>query len=294
MAHILGIGIATLDIVNTVESYPREDDEVRALEQRVARGGNATNTLAVLSQLGHACAWGGVVAEEPDGIRILQDLERYGIDATHCRRSPNGKMPTSYVTLNRRNGSRTIVHYRDLPEFDFDDFVKIDLTSFHWTHFEGRNVAETLRMLQWLHAEWPQLPCSVEIEKPRPGIDALYPYADVLLFSRGYATHCGHEAPEPFLRTMREQTPDARLICGWGAQGAYGLEDDRFIHSPAYPPSALVDTLGAGDTLNAGVIDGLIAERSLDESLEAGCRLAGRKCGQVGFDGLTGGAEITA
>ena len=28
MAHILGIGIATLDIINTVDGYPPEDAEI--------------------------------------------------------------------------------------------------------------------------------------------------------------------------------------------------------------------------------------------------------------------------
>jgi hypothetical protein len=51
MAKILGIGIAALDIINTVDGYPNEDAEVRAINQRVCRGGNATNTLVVLSQL---------------------------------------------------------------------------------------------------------------------------------------------------------------------------------------------------------------------------------------------------
>src|SRR5690606_2634666 len=43
MGHVLAIGIATLDIVNTVDGYPAEDAEVRASAQRVSRGGNATN-----------------------------------------------------------------------------------------------------------------------------------------------------------------------------------------------------------------------------------------------------------
>lgn len=66
MSRILAIGIATLDIVNLVADYPPEDSEVRALDQRVSRGGNATNTLVVLSQLGHRCSWGGVLAEDAD------------------------------------------------------------------------------------------------------------------------------------------------------------------------------------------------------------------------------------
>ena len=60
MAHVLAVGVATLDIINEVESYPPEDGEVRALAQAIRRGGNASNTLVVLSQLGHSCEWAGV------------------------------------------------------------------------------------------------------------------------------------------------------------------------------------------------------------------------------------------
>ena len=74
MATLLAIGIATLDIINTVDSYPEEDSELRALSQSQARGGNATNTLTVLSQLGHQCHWGGVLIDEADSQFILDDL----------------------------------------------------------------------------------------------------------------------------------------------------------------------------------------------------------------------------
>lgn len=37
--RILAVGIATLYIINTVDGYPAEDQEVRASAQRVARGG---------------------------------------------------------------------------------------------------------------------------------------------------------------------------------------------------------------------------------------------------------------
>jgi ketohexokinase len=49
------VGIATLDIINVVDTYPAENSEVRALSQQKVRGGNATNSLVVLSQLGYQC-----------------------------------------------------------------------------------------------------------------------------------------------------------------------------------------------------------------------------------------------
>ena len=47
----------------------------------------------------------------------------------------------------------------------------------------------------------------------------------------------------------------AVLICAWAEKGADAMGPDRVVvHSDAFPPKALVDTLGAGDTFNAAVI----------------------------------------
>ena len=285
MARILGVGIATLDIINTVDGYPAEDSEVRAIHQRICRGGNATNTLVVLSQLGHRCAWAGVLADEPDARAILDDLARYGIDTQACRHLPHGKVPTSYILLNQRTGSRSIVHYRDLPEYRFEDFRNIDLSDVDWLHFEGRNVDETCRMLEHAHHHAPALPRSVEIEKPRAGIEQLFRHADLLLLSRHYAQSGGFTQPHEFLQHVRHQAPQADLICAWGDAGAYGLTrtGDALYH-PAYPPPALVDTLGAGDTFNAGIIHARVSGLDWAETLRSGCELAGKKCGVAGLE----------
>jgi ketohexokinase len=284
MTRILGIGIATLDIINTVDGFPSENSEVRATGQRIARGGNGTNLLVVLSQLGHTCAWGGVYTQEPDSRYILEDLRRYHIDVSGCRKTSRGKMPTSYVLLNSRNGSRTIVHYRDLPEFSYADFTEIDLASFDWIHFEGRNVDETRKMLDRARAEYPAIPLSVEVEKPRKDIETLFAGADLLLFSRVYALAHGFSAAQALFAAVRAQAPCAALVCGWGEAGAYALgQDGKVYFSPAFRPPQQIDTLGAGDTLNAGIVNGVIRGQSLQTVLEDACHLAGRKCGQLGF-----------
>ncbi len=287
MARILGIGIATLDIINTVNGYPAEDAEVRAISQQRRRGGNCTNTLAVLSQLGHRCTWGGVLADEPDCSPIRDDLERHRIELHAVRSVAHGKVPTSYIVLNRRNGSRSIVHYRDLPEFGYEDFARIALRDYQWLHFEGRNVAETRRMLQRARDVMPAVPRSVEIEKPRPDIEQLFEHADVLLFSRHYAIARGYTDPQEFLRSIAGETLNTARVLAWGEAGAYALDrDGRLIHSPANPPPRLIDTLGAGDAFNAGIIDALLRGETLEAALHHACRLAGRKCGHEGLDFL--------
>jgi len=300
MARILGVGIATLDIVNHVEHYPAEDAEVRALSQEVRRGGNVANTLVVLSQLGHDTRWAGTLADDSDSATIRADLARYGIDTRHVELIPGGHAPTSYIALSRQNGSRTIVHYRDLPEYRLEAFLGIDLTALDWLHFEGRNVTAVAGMLRHARRQRPELPLSVEIEKPREGIERLREHADLLIYSRHYAlwllgaeAATAADAAATFLRRMQRQAPQADHVCSWGGHGAFGLRagEQRIHHAAATTPARVVDTIGAGDTFNAALIHARLAGREFPEGLHDACRLAGRKVGQQGFHGLATNQE---
>ncbi|ABA59294.1 ketohexokinase [Nitrosococcus oceani ATCC 19707] len=286
MAKVLGIGTATLDIINTVEYYPTEDEELRVLSQRRCVGGNCPNTLTVLQQLSHKCVFAGIMADDPDGRFIAQQLKQTGVKVDDCR-VVEGRTPTSYITLSRATGTRTIVHYRALPEFSFADFAKIDLSSFDWLHFEGRNITETLGMLTFVRKKFPYLPWSVEIEKPRANIENLFEGATILLFSRHYAAYHGYAKAQTFLQELHSSLPHTEKVCAWGKEGAYALGNGGEIkHAPAFFPPQVVDTLGAGDTFNAGFLNARLRNHSLSESLTLACQLAGRKCGQQGFNGL--------
>ncbi len=284
MARILAVGNATLDIINIVDSYPHEDQEVRAEAQQRRRGGNATNTLAILAQLGHHGHWAGTVADEPDGQAILDDLHDYGVDTSAVSHQSQGKVPTSYITLNRQNGSRTIVHYRDLPEYQADDFAAIDLAPFDWLHFEGRNLEQLQRMMADARARRPDLPISIEVEKARPQIEQFFNSADYLFFSRDFAQARGFKQAEAFLHAMHQQAPHAQLSCTWGAGGAYAMDaSGRLFYAAATTLERVVDTLGAGDTFNGGMIDALVRGESLKEALLYATGVAGRKCGVYGL-----------
>jgi len=282
--RVLGVGIATLDIINTLASYPLEDEEVRILSQRQARGGNACNTLVVLSQQGHRCSWAGVLPVESDAELVLAGLDHYGIQHGFCRRPPQGKLPTSYINLSQATGSRTIAHYRDMPEFSFQDFDRIDLNQFDWIHFEGREVAELMPMLEKA-AAWPGLNCSLEVEKPRQDIETLFPLADVLLFSRHYVISRGYEHARAFLQQLSGKSKE--VYVAWGDRGAWAMDHaGQSYHSHAFPPELVCDTLGAGDVFNAGIIHSRMQDVSVPDSLACACRLAGFKCGLQGFAGV--------
>jgi len=294
MARILAVGVATLDIINSLDQYPQEDQKLRVNSRSIKRGGNAANSLVILSQLGHQCAFAGILApgalEYPpsnsiNNNPILDDFNKYNIDTSPCAIATTGTTPTSYITLNEENASRTIVHYRELREFNFDDFLNIELAPFDWIHFEGREIDETRKMLSYVKKHFPDTPVSLEIEKARINIESLFNVADILFFSKGYANHAGFNDAESFIRHTHKTKPSSERVCTWGDKTSVAINaEGKIIQCPVYPPEKIVDTLAAGDTFNAGYIDAKLNNRSTSEALDSANKLAGKKCGQMGLE----------
>lgn len=282
---VMGVGVATLDIVSEVGEYPAEDSEVRADGQRFSTGGNAANTLRVLASLGHACRLGAVLVEDLAGTYIRKALLEAGISLAHCATQTSGRSPVSTILVGRSRASRSIVHFRDVREYGFDDFVREQPGhDIGWMHFEGRNPAETVRMIGHVRVQLPGVRCSVEIEKQRPGLDALYGYPDVLMFSRNYVRSCGCRSAGEWLSDLAIQLPDQTLVCAWGEQGAWAWDSrSGLLNSPAAAPGEVVDTLGAGDVFNAGIIHTLSGGGELSEAIATGCAMAGASCGHRGL-----------
>jgi ketohexokinase len=287
--QILGIGVATLDIIDSLSDFPREDSEQRAEARWNRRGGNAANTLVVLKQLGHSCSWAGTLAEDAAAVQIVADLQAHEIDLHWARRHPGSSSPVSHILQNRRTASRTIIHYRDLPEYELEDFRFIDLSPFDWLHFEGRHVDACEGMMLLARQVRPQLPLSLEVEKPRIGIERCMPQADLVIFSRAYAVAMGFDTAPALFAHVRSLGVEGRLVAAWGEEGGWLQEAGADpLHLPARPPAKLIDTLAAGDVFNAGLIHALLMGESGPRALALAIELAGRKCGQQGIEGLVG------
>ncbi|XP_066532080.1 ketohexokinase isoform X3 [Hoplias malabaricus] len=247
---ILCIGLVCLDIINVVEKYPEEDTDSRCLSQRWQRGGNASNSCTVLSLLGAPCAFMGSLAPGP-------------------------------VAEN-------------LPDVSVEDFSKLDLSQYHWIHWEGRNAEDQVKMIEKVKAynrneeKNNTITISVEIEKTRETLYQLFPHGDVVFVSKDVAVQFGFQSAASALKGLYSRVREgAVLVCAWAEKGADAMGPDGVVvHSDAFPPEKLVDTLGAGDTFNASVILTLSRGGTLQEALTFGCQIAGKKCGVHGYDGI--------
>ncbi|KAK9296499.1 hypothetical protein QLX08_009541 [Tetragonisca angustula] len=272
---ILCVGLTCLDIVQTCKQYPAEDSDQRSVDCRWQRGGNASNTCTVLSQLGSSCEFFGTLSAEEHLSFLQNDMQNYNIDYSHCPMIENIGCPTSTVILSLGSGSRTILHHNpNLPELTLKNFEQLHLEDYSWIHFEGRNLTEVLSMMQCVEnynnmlnynqdtnsketkSSQAPITISVELERPRQELLDLLPYVDVAFISKDFAQSRGYDSMSETLKNISEDAKSgATLICAWADRGAMARTPDNIIvQSPAFPPQKVVDTLGAGDTFNAAVI----------------------------------------
>uniref|UniRef100_A0A452FZS2 Ketohexokinase n=1 Tax=Capra hircus TaxID=9925 RepID=A0A452FZS2_CAPHI len=282
--QILCVGLVVLDIINVMDKYPEEDTDSRCLSQRWQRGGNASNSCTVLSLLGAPCAFMGSLAPGHVADFLVADFRQRGVDVSQVAWQSRGETPCSCCIVNISNGSRPLAW----------PAIASHLPAFRGLSLCTRNCSYQVKMLQRIeqhNARQPpesKIKVSVEVEKPREELYQLFGYGDVVFVSKDVAKHFGFRSAEEALRGLYSRVrKGTTLVCAWAEEGADALgPDGQLLHSDAFPPPHVVDTLGAGDTFNAAVIFSLSQGKSMQEALRFGCQVAGKKCGLQGFDGI--------
>ncbi len=252
---ILLIGNCVIDDIYRVPNYPAEDEELRAESYHRALGGNACNSAQILASLGHPVTLAASLADDDLGRWALGELDLHGIDTRHCVRLSGFATPHSSIWLSAANGSRSIVHHRNLPELSLQHLQALPFAQYDWVHIEGRNIETLSALLPQLEPLRERL--SIEIEKPRSGIEQLISACDSVVISSQYLRQ-RDISPEVCMQAFKRINPRARLVCTLGKQGLVATDENgQRIRIQAQPVNTVVDSIGAGDCFIAGLISRL-------------------------------------
>ncbi|RUS92037.1 hypothetical protein EGW08_000250 [Elysia chlorotica] len=297
----LFVGLVCVDILNLLPKYPKEDIGHRCIDYYKQRGGNASNSSTVFSLLGGNVEFFGTIADDTELSFIQRDFEKFGINFKNSIIKSNKTCPLSIVILSLESHTRTILHTnKDLPELTLHDFansINLKSSEYGWIHFEGRdNAHEISSMLNYVNefkkAHGVGIYTSLEAEKLRfaPYLDELdmWKLPDIMFVSKDFACEQGYTSMEQAVSIYHKKVKaGAVVICAWGDIGAAAMSDQSgLVTSPAFPPSEILDTCGAGDTFIGATLFALAKGQALQKAIMFGCKVAGSKCGVQGFQNL--------
>jgi len=294
MVDVVGIGAALLDILVTVDGYPKEDTKQQSLQTKLQGGGPCATGLVAISKLGVKSGYMGTLGDDMYGDYIRSAFDTYGVSREFARTVPNTQSFHSVVLLNVANASRTCVWNRGtVPIPETDD---VDL--------------ETLKHAKYLHMDGHQLPCaifaaqkakeygvkvSLDAGSPYPGIDGLLPLVDVLIPSEEFSLkYTGCATAEEAAAVLQEEFHPETLIITQGSKGGFIWENGKAVRYPVFPVKA-VDSNGAGDTFHGAFVAARIKGMTVAEAASFASATSALKCTRVGAqEGIPGFEEVLA
>jgi sugar/nucleoside kinase (ribokinase family) len=258
-AHVVCIGLATLDTITAVPRHPGPDDRVVATAHAVAGGGPAATAAVALARLGVPVHFVGAVGDDRAGDDVRAALEAEGVDVSELVTVAGATTPRSSILVG--DGTRAIVTFPGGPP-----------------RFElGARARRLCREAAWVHVDHAGYACaprdaclSVDGGNPIGGLDL-----------------AGVELYAPTEARLREDFGDAEaaiaagaelVVVTRGAEGSYAwTAEGKVAEAPAFQVH-VVSTLGAGDVFHGALLAGLVRGAPLADALAAANAAAALSC----------------
>jgi len=292
MMEVVGIGAALLDVLVTVDGYPKEDTKQQSLQTKLQGGGPCATALVAMRKLGVASGYLGTLGDDMYGDYIRSAFDTYGVNRAWAKTVPNTQSFHSVVLLNVANASRTCVWNRGTVTPPTPENVDLEL----------------LKQAKYLHLDGHQMDCAVyaaekakefgvkvslDAGSPYPGIDRLLPLVDVLIPSEEFSLkYTGCATAEEAAAALEEKFHPEVLIITQGSRGGFIWENGKAARYPVFPVKA-VDSNGAGDTFHGAFVAARIKGMNVAEAAAFASATSALKCTRVGAqEGIPGFAEV--
>lgn len=254
-------------------------------------GGCEANTLVALAQLGRRCGWVGALPANPLGRLATTELRRAGVDLTAVLWREEGRVGTYYVELAAPPASTSVIYDRSgscaslLRPADIDWDYLLDTRLIHLSGITpalSPGCADVVRQAG-KRARATGVAVSFDVNFRRRLWDEQQAAATLEPLVRQAALLFCTEADVRHLFRLEGETGEvaralaARTGAGWtvvsrGELGAVAWDGNRLWEEPARPAQVL-DRVGAGDALAAGVIHGWL-DGDITKGLRYGAALA--------------------
>ena len=301
--------VTTLGEIMLRYSVPAGSRLETASQLDVRPGGAESNLAALLARLGRRTAWVGGLPDNALGRLAANHLRMAGVDLGGVHWCQDGRMGTYYVEFSAPPRPIQVIYDRAnscATQLTPETVAWDTLLASRLLHLTGITpalsagcraiVGEAVR-----RAKDAGLAVSFDVNyrqklwsaaEATAALTPLLHQVDLLFCGHGDAQrifHCAGDPPSA-LRQLAEQTSAQVVVMSVGAAGALAWRGGEVLQVDAVPV-AIVDRLGAGDALAAGVIDGWL-DGDLGRGLRTGVLLAGMALAQHGDIVVTTRQEV--
>jgi ribokinase len=283
---IVVTGVANLEVSVPVDGFPVGYVPTRyprwSIGVRV--GGVGFNVAAAVAALGGEVRFATLLAPDPSGGVVGEDLRRRGLSGPGVRVSTAGTAQS--VVLHDPAGRRMVsTDLKDLPGAEYPTEVFAAL-------LPGADAAVVTnigfcRPLLAVAAD-AGVPVVVDVQ----AIDSLEDAYNADWMAAARVLLCSHErlpcSPEEWVRAVWDRYGCELVVVGCGGDGAVlGQRTGQVLHRvAAVAPRAVVNTVGAGDALAAAFVHVLARTGDPREAIEQAVIFAGYRVGAApGEDG---------
>jgi len=278
---VIVIGELNVDIIlNSISNLPQIGKELIADYMEVTLGSSSAIFASNLSALGVKVAFIGKIGEDNFARVVIDSLEKKKVDTSHIIKSKSLNTGATIVLVygqDRANITYPGAMY-DLNLADIDFSFLSGAKHMHFaTCFMQPGIKHDLPLLfrrakksgltTSLDAQWdPEEKWELPLEELLPFVDIFLPNMQEFKFLT-----CSTSMEEGI---QKIKSFSHYVIIKNGSDGAYGWDGTQLIHQPAFVNNRVVDTVGAGDSFDAGFIKDFIDKKTFRKCLEAGA-LAG-------------------
>ncbi len=280
---VVSLGGVTEDVYLYIRGGFTLGSSRMAIRYRIGFGGSAANTAVALSRLGVPVGFLGAMGDDELGHQLLSNLRGEGVDVSRVQVLEERSSTRIYVIVDVESGERGMIGVRDASlGFKPDEETVKYVAEAEILHVSGYMLhEEPLRgRTRWLMMEASERGVEVSLDLTPESADRKLLRRlpiDLLLCNEDEIRRLGYQPSEGGASKAQKELGFRGVIVKLGRRGCITSFGDETYHRPAFEVE-VVDTTGAGDAFNAGILYGLSKGLEADRMLEMANALGAYAC----------------
>ena len=283
--QIIGLGIATLDVLLRLHEMPTWGRGGRLNGFALDGGGPAATAMAAAARLGAKTGFIGIAGNDDAADIKIRSLVRDGVDVSRVvvRDEPENQVVAVYV--DKTDGERVFCGLQTFGENPLrpNELDREYITSADYLLLDGCHYDAALEAAQWMRKAGKTVVYDGGATDGPIGDRTrdLLEHIDVLICGSGFCQGLtGHADPWDAARSALGMGPRI-VVQTEGPDGSRTVAANERFHTPAFPVE-VVDTTGAGDVFHGAYIVGLLHGWDLRTVAQFSSAVSALKCMRLG------------